>query len=355
MHVLFPDGVFTRAAGERRAELRETPAPTPGELTAVATRVRDRMVTWLRARELLDAYVVQPGSPAALDAFVQMTLGLGRLSELDDHGAEREAVDARRFGQRASGPHVGEADGFSVHAGVRVAAGDSAGLERLARYCARPAVSLERLSLLPDGRLAYRVKWARRGGPTHRIMTPLEFLARLAALLPPPRHPLVRFHGVLAPHSPWRSSVVPDAVDSPVHGCRADTEQSPADAPPASREKGLPGDPGLVRRVQPAAPTGVAADERADRGGRVATRVSRIDWATLLKRTYDVDVLACEGCGGRLRLVAVITDATTAREVLASLGLDATVPPVARARSPDDGLGASSAGGEYADPPAPLD
>lgn len=62
--------------------------------------------------------------------------------------------------------------------------------------------------MLPDGRVAYRVKYAGRGG-THRIMVPVEFLARLAALVAPPRYPLVRYHGVLAPHSKWRSAVVP--------------------------------------------------------------------------------------------------------------------------------------------------
>jgi hypothetical protein len=42
-------------------------------------------------------------------------------------------------------------------------------------------------------------------------MTPVELLARLAALVPPPRYPLVRYHGVLAPHSKWRGAVVPKA------------------------------------------------------------------------------------------------------------------------------------------------
>jgi hypothetical protein len=62
--------------------------------------------------------------------------------------------------------------------------------------------------LRKHGRVAYRVKYAGRGG-THRVMTPIEFLARLAALVPPPRYPLVRYHGVLAPHATWRSAVVP--------------------------------------------------------------------------------------------------------------------------------------------------
>jgi hypothetical protein len=73
----------------------------------------------------------------------------------------------------------------------------SRSLPRLVRYCARPCFALDRLSVLADGRVAYRVKYAARRG-THRVMTPLEFLARLAAIVPLPRYPLVRYHHVSA-------------------------------------------------------------------------------------------------------------------------------------------------------------
>jgi len=42
----------------------------------------------------------------------------------------------------------------------------------------------------------------RSANETHRVMPPLQFLARLAALIPPPRHPLIRFYGIFAPRSP---------------------------------------------------------------------------------------------------------------------------------------------------------
>jgi hypothetical protein len=38
--------------------------------------------------------------------------------------------------------------GFSVDAGVRIEADNRAGLERLLRYCARPAYALERLRVI---------------------------------------------------------------------------------------------------------------------------------------------------------------------------------------------------------------
>ena len=97
---------------------------------------------------------------------------------------------------------------FNLHASVHLEAHDDLGRERLCRYLCRPAFSLARLRMRRDGNVSYRVKKASRGRVTERVMTPLEALARLAAIVPPPRYPLLRVHGVLAPHR-WRASIVP--------------------------------------------------------------------------------------------------------------------------------------------------
>ncbi|MBK6531357.1 MAG: transposase [Deltaproteobacteria bacterium] len=123
----------------------------------------------------------------------------------------------RRCGMRFARPCRG---GRRVQPASRacVAGDDRAGAERLCRYMARPAVASGRVTRLPDGNVAYRVKSPRSAGATHRVMTPMEFIARLSALVPPPRSPLVRHHGVLAPISApggsrwfrcrlWRSGV----------------------------------------------------------------------------------------------------------------------------------------------------
>ena len=52
------------------------------------------------------------------------------------------------------------------------------------------------MSELADGRIAYRLRYP-IGGATHRILEPLELMARLAALIAPPRRSLVRYFGVL--------------------------------------------------------------------------------------------------------------------------------------------------------------
>jgi hypothetical protein len=64
-----------------------------------------------------------------------------------------------------------------------------------------------------------------------------------------------------------------------------------------------------------------------------ATPKPWLDWATLLRRTYDLDVLACP-CGGRLRFIALVTEREAIVPLLESLGLPTTPPVRARARSP---------------------
>jgi len=56
-----------------------------------------------------------------------------------------------------------------------------------------------------------QLKSAYRDGATHIVMSPLEFMQRLAALAPRPRLHLIRFHGVLAPNAGLRAAIVPGA------------------------------------------------------------------------------------------------------------------------------------------------
>ena len=58
---------------------------------------------------------------------------------------------------------------------------------RLCRYVSRPPVAEERLALTPTGHVRYTLKTPYRDGTTHVVVEPLDFIARLAALVPPPR------------------------------------------------------------------------------------------------------------------------------------------------------------------------
>ena len=87
---------------------------------------------------------------------------------------------------------VAQYAGFSLHAGIGVEAEQREKLERLARYVSRPPVSVERLSLTAQGHVRYRLKSPYRDGTRDIVLEPLEFIARLAALVPPPRVHLTR-------------------------------------------------------------------------------------------------------------------------------------------------------------------
>jgi hypothetical protein len=58
-----------------------------------------------------------------------------------------------------------------------------------------------------------KLKTAWRDGTTHPAMTPLEFMKRLAALVPCPRIHLIRFFGVLVPNAEMRALVAPQGPD----------------------------------------------------------------------------------------------------------------------------------------------
>ncbi|WP_245682526.1 transposase [Archangium gephyra] len=101
-------------------------------------------------------------------------------------------------------------------------------------------------------------------GATHLLFTGLELLRRVASLVPPPRANLTRFHGVFAPGAKLRPFLVPQAEEAR------------------------------------------AGSEAAARKERMKERTPRVDWAGLLKRTFDLDVFTCPWCGGRRRVLAYV-------------------------------------------------
>ena len=97
--------------------------------------------------------------------------------------------------------------GFSLDASVRIEGADRASRERLLRYCARPPFALAHLQQHDAEHLAYICPKPRPGGPSTLVLTPLELIGKIAALVPPPRTHRHRYYGVLAPNAPLRAAV----------------------------------------------------------------------------------------------------------------------------------------------------
>jgi hypothetical protein len=62
--------------------------------------------------------------------------------------------------------------------------------------------------------------------------------------------------------------------------------------------------------------------------GELYAHSSRVDWATLLRRTFATDVRICARCGGNLSVRAVVTDPDAIARLLTALRR-ARDPPVA--------------------------
>ena len=53
-----------------------------------------------------------------------------------------------------------------------------------------------------------------------------------------------------------------------------------------------------------------------------------------MRRTFGFDVLACPRCGSRLRLIALIEEATVIERILGHLGVPTAIPAPHPARAP---------------------
>jgi Putative transposase len=145
-------------------------------------------MTWLRKRGHAHAKEDDHASNAAPELSFAETVAMlgaqrGTVENVKDDTGEPEgpAEPAAPLRDEAVTRH-----GFNLHASVTIAADDDLGRERLCRYGLRPPFSLSRFRLLRDGRISYRVKKSTRRTSRCRIMTPVECIARLCALVPSP-------------------------------------------------------------------------------------------------------------------------------------------------------------------------
>jgi hypothetical protein len=181
----------------------------------------------------------------------------------------------------------------------------------------RPPIAQERLERAPDGAVLLRLRRPWTDGTRAIRFEPSEFLEKLAAMVPKPRVNLLVYHGVFAPHAHGRKDAVrrahegagPSAAPPTAGKATSDPAGTGAAALPAPQPDG--GDPATPR--PPPSPTGYV-------------RPNHFTWASLLERTFAIDVLACPDCGGRLRLIATITDPAVIDKILTHLGLP-TEPP----------------------------
>jgi len=228
-HMLAIDGTFDAGDDMR---FRPVPPPDDDEVALVARRVARNLARLIERRGLGHEADRGEADPLSIDqpmlAALYAASVRGRVATGPRSGQRvlrlGDRVDPDHISETTTSPLCVDAGGVSIHANVAVPPNDRARLERLCRYVARPPLASERLERGPDGRLLYRLRHRWRDGTTHMLFEPVELLERLAALVPPPRFNMVRYHGVLGPAAKRRAVIVP----------RASSESSRADTIPSS-------------------------------------------------------------------------------------------------------------------------
>ncbi len=222
----------------------------------------------------------------------------GRQVTGDEAGQKPKRVGAgQKLAPRPHGRNCAQFDAFSLHANTRVGAAARADLERLVRYVCRPAVSASRIEAVEGGKVRIALKNSWRDGTTHVVIPRADLVLRMAAQVPLPKRPSVRYHGCFAPNAKLRSKIVPAGDKAK---CR--------------RKKGS--DPGELSERQTS---------------------TRMLYAEAMRRGLSIDVLACP-CGGRRVVLAAVMDAQQVERILRHVGLWPDSEDIEAIRGPPEDL-----------------
>jgi len=287
--VLQLDGVYTDDEGKATPVFVPAPELEDEDVKSIVETTAHRVIRLLTRRGILDEDQLDPlAEESPLLAGVTAASVQGMIAT-----GERAGMRVRRvLSDPAEGVKTGHlcyvSRGFSLHAATTVAAGDRAALERLCKYVARPPLAVGRLTQVSDDLLSFQLKTPWSDGTTAILLSPLELVEKIAALVPPPRRHLVRYHGILAPHAKDRDKIVPATSSG---------EQ------PVDEQSSTP-------------------------------RPYRLSWAALIVRTFGLKLERCSLCGGEMKVIAVITDPSSIRHYLEGTGQSAAIPEIAPARAP---------------------
>ncbi len=120
-------------------------------------------------------------------------------------------------------------------------------------------------------------------GRSTLLFTPLEFIEKLVALIPPPKTHLVSWLGVFAPNSPYKNDV----------------------------------------RLRPLAKKGFDLEDN----DKSDSKSKNYSWSKMLAKTFKIDVSKCQACQGDLRKIGAVVDGGEVQRYLKHMGLDYTSPP----------------------------
>ena len=189
--------------------------PTPEDLDTITYTIAKRVSRYLERegylyRDAESEYLdLVPDEEDAMHGIIGASIAY-RLAFGPNQGKKALTLQAVPTSDNSakSSELVSKQAGFSLHAGVACKSHQRKKLERLCRYITRPAIAEQRLSLASNGNVIVALKTPYDDGTSHVVLSPMEFMGRLAALVPKPRVNLKRLNGVFVgvPHHPNTNS-----------------------------------------------------------------------------------------------------------------------------------------------------
>jgi hypothetical protein len=300
-HMLFLEGGYFQA--RKGPKFWRSGSPSDEDIQALVVTIAKRVIRFLKKKGYFqddvdsavpDADLAQESLlPELQAASIQSRIAMGERK--GGHVRRLGTVDMDQLKPERTSHLCAQVAGFSLHAAVYCKPWERAKLEMLCRYITRPAVAEERLELKPSGDVILRLKTPYTDGTTHLLFSGLEFVEKLAALIPPARVHLTRFFGCLAPHAKIRAQIVPQPLPA-----------ATSDVDAVDPQKNTPERPARAKR-----------------------------WAELLARVFGLDMQKCEDCGGPLKIVSAILEPNAITSILTHLRLPDKPPGLAPPRIPE--------------------
>ena len=192
-HTLMTAGVYAPQV-DGSYKFHQLPQPTHEELQTIVFKIKTKIERKLKRLGFTDTDQME---------FNEESLGdLSKLSIESKAGfGERQGKTIRKFGAKnyevdpEDNDHTtANVDGFSLNARVWIAGGERERLEHVIRYMARGPIVKERLTESFPDQFVYKLKSKWRDGTTHVGFSGLDLMARIVALIPPPKMNMIRYY-----------------------------------------------------------------------------------------------------------------------------------------------------------------
>lgn len=283
-HAVFADGIFYKV--NDKYEFYRLPQPTTEELYFLTETIQKKVLRKIEKMGLNETDQTTFDENALGELAAQSIAQKAGFGDRMGQGLKRYGTRKIEVDPEDNDPYSANVGGFSLNARVVIPRNERRRLEQLIRYMARGPIATERLSESFPNKLLYEMKTPWKDGTTHVSFSPLDFIARLVALIPPPRMNMIRYGGCFGSNFKDRKLIVKQQ------------------------------------------PTRTAAPDANGQPVPEKVKKERMRWSDMLKRTFEIDVTVCPKCGGRLEQIAVIKDRVVAKAILESLNETTVFKPL---------------------------